>query len=66
MWSKVIKEAAKNWSLHKDARQGAAGVLLRLFARPDRRVIAIAVAGLLFGRKAVTSQLRPQTINRFL
>jgi membrane protein len=57
MWWTVIKEAATNWSIHKDARQGAALAYYSVFSLGPIIVIAIAVAGLLFGREAVTSQL---------
>src|SRR4051812_23709275 len=57
MWWTVMKEAAANWSSHKDARQGAALAYYSVFSLGPIIVIAIAVAGLLFGRDAVTSQV---------
>ena len=57
MWWTVMKEAATNWSSHKDARQGAALAYYSVFSLGPIIVIAIAVAGLLFGRDAVTSQM---------
>jgi membrane protein len=57
MWWTVMKEAASNWSSHKDARQGAALAYYSVFSLGPIIVIAIAVAGLLFGRDAVTSQV---------
>jgi membrane protein len=57
MWWTVMKEAATNWSSHKDARQGAALAYYSVFSLGPIIVIAIAVAGLLFGRDAVTSQV---------
>ena len=57
MWWTVVKEAATNWSNHKDARQGAALAYYSVFSLGPIIVIAIAVAGLLFGQDAVTSQV---------
>jgi membrane protein len=57
MWWTVVKEAATNWSNHKDARQGAALAYYSVFSLGPIIVIAIAVAGLLFGRDAVTAQV---------
>ena len=57
MWWTVVKEAATNWSSHKDARQGAALAYYSVFSLGPIIVIAIAVAGMLFGRDAVTSQV---------
>jgi membrane protein len=59
MWWTVVKEAAPNWSSHKDARQGAALAYYSVFSLGPIIVITIAVAGLLFGRDAVTSQVLP-------
>ncbi|MDE5454095.1 YihY family inner membrane protein [Bradyrhizobium sp. CSA112] len=57
MWWTVVKEAATNWSSHKDARQGAALAYYSVFSLGPIIAIAIAVAGLLFGHEAVTSQV---------
>src|SRR4051794_6998798 len=57
MWWTVAKEAAANWSSHKDARQGAALAYYSVFSLGPIIVIAIAVAGLLFGHDAVTAQV---------
>jgi membrane protein len=57
MWWTVVKEAAANWSSHKDARQGAALAYYSVFSLGPIIVIAIAVAGLLFGHDAVSSQV---------
>ena len=51
LWT-VAKEAAENWSSHKDSRQGAA---LAYYSVPSLGlliVIAIAIAGFAFGREA--------------
>ena len=57
MWWTVLKEAATKWSSHKDARQGAALAYYSVFSLSPIIVIAIAVAGLLFGHDAVTAQV---------
>jgi membrane protein len=57
MWWTVTKEAAANWSGHKDARQGAALAYYSVFSLGPIIVIAIAIAGLFFGHEAVTSQV---------
>jgi membrane protein len=57
MWWMVAKEALANWSSHKDARQGAALAYYSVFSIGPIILIAIAVAGLFFGREAVTGQV---------
>jgi membrane protein len=57
MWWTVAKEAAVNWSSHKDARQGAALAYYSVFSLGPIIVIAIAIAGVFFGHEAVTSQV---------
>jgi membrane protein len=57
MWWIVAKEAATSWSSHKDARQGAALAYYSVFSLGPLIVIAIAIAGLVFGHEAVTSQV---------
>jgi membrane protein len=56
LW-KVLKEAAVNWSNHKDSRQGAALAYYSVFSLGPIIVIAIAVAGFFFGREAVSGQV---------
>jgi membrane protein len=56
LWT-VVKEAAQNWSDHKDSRQGAALAYYSVFSLGPIIVIAIAVAGLFFGRGAVSGQV---------
>jgi len=56
LWT-VLKEAALNWSRHKDSRQGAAIAYYSVFSLGPIIVIAIAVAGLLFGKDAVSGQV---------
>jgi membrane protein len=53
----VAKEAAGNWSSHKDSRQGAALAYYSIFSLGPIIVIAIAVAGLFFGHEAVSGQV---------
>ena len=56
LWT-VAKEAAENWSDHKDSRQGAALAYYSVFSIGPLIVIAIAIAGFVFGREAVTGQV---------
>ena len=56
LWT-VAKEAAANWSGHKDSRQGAALAYYSVFSLGPIIVIAIAVAGFFFGREAVSGQV---------
>jgi membrane protein len=53
----IIKQAALNWSRHSDARQGAALAYYSVFSIGPVIVIAIAVAGLAFGREAVNGEV---------
>src|SRR6266513_5367098 len=57
----VAKEAAGNWSSHKDSRQGAALAYYSVFSLGPIIVIAIAVAGFFFGRDAVSGQVASST-----
>jgi membrane protein len=56
LWT-VAKEAAGNWSGHKDSRQGAALAYYSVFSLGPIILIAIAVAGFFFGRDAVSGQV---------
>src|ERR1035441_7575703 len=56
LWT-VAKEAAENWSGHKDSRQGAALAYYSVFSVGPLIVIAIAIAGFVFGRDAVAGQV---------
>jgi membrane protein len=56
LW-KTAKEAAQNWSKHKDARQGAALAYYSVFSLGPLILIAIAIAGFFFGREAVSGQV---------
>src|SRR5882672_9338808 len=53
----VAKEAAGNWSSHKDSRQGAALAYYSIFSLGPIILIAVAVAGFFFGREAVSGQV---------
>jgi membrane protein len=53
----VAKEAAGNWSSHKDSRQGAALAYYSIFSLGPIIAIAIAVAGFFFGGEAVSGQV---------
>jgi membrane protein len=53
----VAKEAAGNWSSHKDSRQGAALAYYSIFSLGPIIVISIAVAGFFFGGEAVSGQV---------
>jgi membrane protein len=56
LWA-IAKAAALNWSGHKDARQGAALAYYSVFSIGPVVLIAIAVAGLAFGREAVNGEV---------
>ena len=56
LW-KVAKEAATNWASHNDARQGAALAYYSVFSLGPLIVIAIAIAGFVFGRDAASGQV---------
>ena len=53
----IAKDAAANWSTHKDSRQGAALAYYSVFLLGPIIVIAIAVAGLFFGSETVSGQV---------
>jgi len=57
MWWTVAKEAAANWSGHKDARQGAALAYYSVFSLGPIIVIAITIAGLFLDPEAVRSEV---------
>jgi membrane protein len=55
--SRCCGRPAGNWSSHKDARQGAALGYYSVYSIGPIIVIAIAVAGLFFGREVVSGQV---------
>jgi membrane protein len=56
LWS-VAKEAAQNWASHKDSRQGAALAYYSVFSIGPLIIIAVAIAGFVFGDDAVNGQV---------
>ena len=56
-WWGITKGAVNQWVAHKDARLGAALADYSVFSLGPLIVIAIAVAGLLFGQEAVRGRL---------
>jgi membrane protein len=56
----LVKEAGSNWVEHKDARLGAALAYYSIFSIGPVIVIAIAVAGLIFGQDAVRGEVSAQ------
>jgi len=59
LWS-LLKETASNWLDHKDARLGAALAYYSIFSVGPLIVIAIAVAGFVFGQEAVRGEVGTQ------
>lgn len=56
MWS-LLKTSAGNWLKHKDARLGAALAYYSIFSLGPITIIAMAVAGLFFGRDVVQGEV---------
>src|SRR3954464_10733189 len=56
MWT-LIKASAGNWMAHKDARMGAALAYYSIFSLGPITIIAMAVAGLFFGRDVVQGEV---------
>jgi membrane protein len=56
MW-KLLKTSATNWMAHKDARLGAALAYYSIFSLGPITIIAMAVAGLFFGRDVVQGEV---------
>lgn len=59
-WWQVVKEAARDWSDDHAPQLGAALAYYTVFSLAPTLVIAIAIAGLVFGADAVQSQLDEQ------
>jgi membrane protein len=59
-WWNLLRNAAANWAMHKDARQGAALAYYSVFSLGPLMVIAIAIAGLFFGEEAVRGEVASQ------
>jgi membrane protein len=56
-WWSPLQETGNRWLEHKDARLGAALAYYSIFSLGPLIVIAIAVAGLVFGAEAVQAQV---------
>jgi hypothetical protein len=56
-WWSIVKAAALQWVDHKDARLGAALSYYSVFSIGPLIVIAVAIAGLLFGQEAVSGEV---------
>ena len=54
----LIRDTAANWVDHKDARQGAALAYYSVFSLGPVMVIAVAIAGLVFGREPPAEKWR--------
>ena len=59
LWA-VVRQAASDWSSHKDSRLGAALAYYSIFSLGPLILIAIAVAGLVFGQDAVRGEVTSQ------
>eukprot|EP01037_Dinobryon_pediforme_P007700 gene7700-7761_t len=55
-WRDLFWNAAKQWVVHKDARSGAALAYYSIFSLGPIIVIAIAIAGLMFGQEAARGE----------
>jgi membrane protein len=56
-WWALTKEAAARWVNHKDAQLGAALAYYSIFSLGPLMIIAIAIAGLVFGQEAVRGEV---------
>src|SRR5207253_11442614 len=56
-WWNLIRGAAAQWMSHKDARLGAALAYYSVFSLGPLILLAIAIAGLVFGAEAVQGQV---------
>jgi|SRR5450631_1892361 uncharacterized BrkB/YihY/UPF0761 family membrane protein len=63
LWT-VAKEAAGNWSSHKDSRQGAALAYYSVFSLGPIIVIAIAIAGNANDNRSMPANLSLATVTR--
>jgi membrane protein len=59
-WWALIRDAAADWVAHKDSRQGAALAYYSVFSLGPVIVIAIAIAGLVFGEEAARGEVEVQ------
>src|SRR4051812_45858778 len=56
-WWAITRDAAMQWSEHKDARLGAALAYYSVFSIGPLILIAVSIAGLFFGREAVQGEV---------
>lgn len=56
-WWNLLTRAGSQWVSHKDARLGAALAYYSIFSMGPLIVVAVAVAGLLFGQEAVRGEV---------
>jgi len=56
-WWGITRDAASQWSEHKDARLGAALAYYSVFSIGPLILIAVAIAGLFFGQDAVRGEV---------
>jgi membrane protein len=56
-WWGLLRATVSRWSSHKDARLGAALSYYSIFSLGPLIVIAIGIAGLVFGAEAVQAQI---------
>ena len=59
-WWSLLKETFSSWSDHKAARLGAALAYYSVFSIGPLMLIAIAIAGLIFGQDAVRGEVSAQ------
>lgn len=59
VWS-VLVTAGNDWLRHRDARLGAALAYHSVFSLGPLLLIVVSIAGLFFGREAVTGALNRQ------
>jgi membrane protein len=56
-WWALFARSASQWSAHKDSRLGAALAYYSIFSLGPLIVVAVAVAGLIFGQEAVRGEV---------
>ncbi len=59
-WWSLVRDAAAGWMAHKASRLGAALAYYSIFSLGPLMLIAIAVAGLVFGQEAVRGEVSSQ------
>ncbi|HUD88578.1 MAG TPA: YihY/virulence factor BrkB family protein, partial [Xanthobacteraceae bacterium] len=61
----LVRDSAANWVDHKDARAGAALAYYSVFSLGPLMVIAVAIAGLVFGEQAARGEVEMQLSGLF-